>query len=408
MVDVIEHRIFDPGVRSSTAVLQDAPQLWSYSSLKEIELCPRLYVLSHAYYPELWDGHGYPEAPNSASMFGDVVHDSLERIIRALVNKGCMSTIGAEAVAVMRELGGFSEIIKTMLTRRLAKIDGNPRVDGPRRDRLKDQLEHRIPEAREEVQRYLQRMKLMPIETEGLGGGGGRSRYARNGGSYTEATLQIDALRVFGRVDVLTVGAESVDITDYKTGIEDESHIDQLLFYAVLWDQDEVSNANKVPLGRLTLSYPNREISIDAPEVDELRAMVNAIGPRVAAADELVNASEAAANTGEHCGFCPVRTLCSAYWSITPDPALLEDGAWFDIEGVVRERGGLKHWWLQYSGRRSGTLLLRTTSAHQAFVTGQRIRLLGLRRDVDPDSDAIVATSTQYSEVFLITGESDY
>ena len=47
-------------------------------------------------------------------------------------------------------------------------------------------------------------------------------------------------------------------------------------------------------------------------------------------------------------------------------------------------------------------MLLRTTSAYQVFEPGQRLRLLGLRRDEDPDTDAVVAVLTQTSEVFVV------
>ena len=402
-----DQRIFDSGVSDSVAVLPDAPSQWSYSSLKAIETCPRRYVLSRAKYPNLWSGSGYPEVPNPAALFGDVVHDSLEKIIRALVNSGCTSASGPEAIAVLRELGGYSRVAKEMLANRLAKLDENPRLAGNRWVRLQDQLEHRIPEAREEVQHYLHRVTLTPKEGTESGSGGGEARYARCIGSHPEAELRADELRIWGRIDLLTVTLEGVDITDHKTGAENESHLDQLRFYAVLWDQDDISNVSRTPLRTLTASYPNHEVAIEAPDAAELQALVDGVGPRVAAADAMAVSVVPAAQVGEHCGFCSVRTLCSTYWQFRPDPAGLKDGDFFDFEGVVADQNGIKSWWLQGVGgyRR---LLLRTSSAHQEFESGQRLRLLGLVRDEDPETDAVVAVLTQNSEVFVVTGESDY
>ena len=51
-------RTFDPGISGSVAVLPDAPALWSYSSLKAVETCPRRYVLSRATYTDLRDRSG--------------------------------------------------------------------------------------------------------------------------------------------------------------------------------------------------------------------------------------------------------------------------------------------------------------------------------------------------------------
>ncbi|KAF0834369.1 PD-(D/E)XK nuclease superfamily protein [Ornithinibacter aureus] len=391
-------------------MLPDVPALWSYSSLKAVETCPRRYVLSRATYTDLWDRTGYPEVPSPAALFGDVVHDSLEAIVRALAAQGCTSASGPEAISVLRELGGYSEVAKAMLAKRLARLDDNPRLAGGGRERLQDQLEHRIPEAREEVQHYLHRMTLVPRQSAGSGPNsrGASPRYARGVGSHPEATLQADELRAWGRIDLLTVRPVQVDITDYKTGAEDESHFDQLRFYAVLWDQDNVSNSSRTPLGTLTASYPSREVTIEAPDAAQVQTLAQQLSARVTTADELVQSDEPAARPGDHCAFCAVRPLCTAYWPTTPEPASLKRGSWFDFEGTVVERNGIKSWWLHDLGPRKGPLLLRTTSAHHAFEPGQRLRLLGLRRDEDPDSEVAVAVLAQTSEVFLVTGESDY
>ena len=119
-----EPRTFDPGVSDSVAVLPDPPARWSYSSLRAVEKCPRRYVLSRAKYPRLWDRSGYPEVPSAAALFGDVVHDSLEVIVRALANHGCTSASGPEAIAVLKDLGGYSEVAKTMLAKRLTRLLG--------------------------------------------------------------------------------------------------------------------------------------------------------------------------------------------------------------------------------------------------------------------------------------------
>jgi hypothetical protein len=109
-----EALLFDPGVIDSVAVLPDAPAHWSYSSLKAVEICLRRYVLNRAKYPELWDRSGFTEVPRTSSLFGDVVHDSLEAIVRALTNHGGTSASGPEVIAVLKELGGYSEVAKAM------------------------------------------------------------------------------------------------------------------------------------------------------------------------------------------------------------------------------------------------------------------------------------------------------
>lgn len=57
------------------------PDWFSYSSFRELEACPRRWMLRRASFPAVWDRHGYPEVPYLASLRGDVVHRALEQIV---------------------------------------------------------------------------------------------------------------------------------------------------------------------------------------------------------------------------------------------------------------------------------------------------------------------------------------
>jgi len=411
-----DQRTFDTGVAQSVAHLPDPPAHWSYSGFKEVETCPRRFALRHASYPDLWSGLGYPQVPHPVALFGDVVHDSLERIVKALVKAGCDSSNSVEVVAVLRELGGYSAVVGGALEARLAKLEGNPRMDADRRTRLLQQLEDRIPEARTVIQGYLQRMSLVPNQGEASGsasqppsaGSSTPTRQPLGIGSHPEASLRVDSLRIKGRVDLLTVSSDRVDIVDYKTGAEDPSHLDQLRFYAMLWDQDDVANRARTPLGVLTASYPTNEVTIPAPNESELLALVASTSTRVADADSQVAAAAPAAFTGEHCRLCSVRSLCAPYWQqVMPGPAAMPGGTWFDYEGILGQQNGIKSWWMLNCDSGKTELLLRTVSVGRPLEQGQRLRLLGLRRDHDPEVESTVATLTASSEVFLVVAESD-
>lgn len=401
-------RTFDPGVAQSVASLPEPPGFWSYSTLKEIESCARQYVLGHASYIGLWKGTGYPQQPHPVALFGDIVHDSLERISKALVQAGCTSSNSAEATTVLRELGGYSAVAAEALASRLARLDGNPRVDEERRARLQQFLEDRIPEARTEIQGYLQRMALVPKPGGVPYASGGAYQEARplGVGSHPEAWLRSDILRVQGRVDLVTVTAERADIVDYKTGAENPSHLDQLRFYAMLWDQDAIANQDRTPTGTLTASYPARDVTIPAPDVEDLAALIIRTGERVTKADSEVLAEVPRATLGEQCIYCSVRGLCDTYWDeATPDPADLGDGTWFDYEGVVKAQNGVRSWWMQR--RRDGQKMLVRTPQGRPLSSGLRLRILGIRREDEPDVDTPVATLTANSELFVVAGESD-
>jgi hypothetical protein len=215
-------------------------------------------------------------------------------------------------------------------------------------------------------------------------------------------------LRVKGRVDLLMVFPDRVEIIDYKTGAHDPGHLDQLRFYAMLWDQDDVANSARTPLGVLTASYPTNEVTIPPPKESELLALVASTSVRIADADSQVEAEAPVAVTGEHCRLCPVRSICTAYWQeMTPDPVALRGRTWFDYEGIVGQQNGIKSWWMLDRGSRKTELLLRATSVGRPLEPGQRLRLLGLRRDDEPEVESTVATLTANSEVFLVVDESD-
>jgi hypothetical protein len=407
---------FDPGVEASAGVWPKRPDLWSYSSLKEVESCPRRWMLTRAQYPDLWSGSGYPTIPAIAALFGDVVHGALETIVKALVAAGCESTRVAGAAQVLRQLGGITAVVEHALTDRLARLDGNPRMDGDRGRRLGREIKDRVPEARAQVQAYLSRTAL-PAGSQPKGaaipdGGntGSSSRPQRRpvgAGAHPEITLTADELRLTGRVDLLTVADDAVRITDYKTGVEDPSHLDQLHTYALLWDLDRAANPSGRKVTDLTAAYPSREVSVPGPAEAKLRVLQQTFESRIAAADaELAAPMPAAITREDTCGFCQVRQLCGEYWDqVVPAPASVSPGAWFDYQGIVGPQNGVRSWWMmsRRTGRRE--LLLRTPSPSTALTSGSQIRVLGIRLEDDPEVDAFIGAMSASSEVFVVTDQ---
>jgi len=406
-------RTLDTKVEHSVAVLQGAPEQWSYSALKEVETCALRYSLATASYPELWNGYGYPSVPNPSTLFGEVVHDALEQIVRALVAAECTTSSSPEAVTVLRGVGGYSAVVTAALERRVAALQGNPGLSAARREQIQRQLENRVPEARGEIQARLGRMTLVlrPNHSALMGSpalAGDRARHALGPGTYAEVFLRADELRIKGRLDLLTIATDYVDIADHKTGLEDPAHLDQLRFYGALWEHDLVANAGRTPLGELTVAYPNSDVTIEAPNQSELEGISESIRTRVREADERIEADVPIATTGVHCILCPVRSLCAVYWAtMADDPSLVPPGTWFDFEGIVGPQNGAKSWWMLDQSSSKPVLLLRTASAQVSLVDGQRLRLLGIRRDADPEVEAIVATLATASEMFVVSVDGD-
>jgi hypothetical protein len=235
----------------------------------------------------------------------------------------------------------------------------------------------------------------------------GHARRALGPGTYAEVFLWADELRLKGRLDLLSITADRVDIADHKTGVEDSSHLDQLRFYGALWEHDLVANAARTPIGKLTVAYPTTDVTIEAPDQIELDDITESIKARVREADERMRAHVPVATTGAHCLLCPVRSICAVYWTtMTPDPSAIPPGSWFDFKGIVGAQNGAKSWWMLDPSTSKPVLLLRTASAQVPLTEGQELRLLGIRRDDDPEAEAIVATLTTSSEMFVVRGDA--
>jgi len=407
----VGQRVLETRVEKSAAVLQEAPAHWSYSALKEVETCALRFSLATANYPALWGGYGYPRPAQVSALFGNIVHDALELIVRALVAAGCTTSSSPDAVVVLRALGGYSAVVISALKRRIAALESNPRVCATRRGQIQRQLEDRVPEARTAVQSRLSRMTLTPRLSraeinETRTAVAGHSRHALSPGTYTEVALLADELRAKGRLDILTITGDFADITDHKTGLEDPAHLDQLRFYGELWTHDLVANPRRTPLRKLTLAYPNRDVSIDVSDDSDASDFSESIKARVLEADKRIEVDQPDATTGPHCSHCSVRSVCAVYWTtMIAVPSSVAPQAWFDFEGIVGAQNGANSWWmLDLSGTRP-VLLLRTTSAIASLSRGQRVRLVGIRRDADPETEAVVATLTTGSEVFVVVDD---
>lgn len=402
MADLRKARVLETGVASGRAILAGPPAIWSYSALKEVEACPLRFALSRADYPDLWEHHGYPRLPIPAAIRGDVVHGALEIIVKAFVKAGCPSTRSAQAVAVLRELGGYTKVVEDVLAVQLARLEGNPRLGADRREHLTRSLTDWLPEAREQIQTYLTRMDLRPSGASGTvpSTADPSMRYPARTGDHPEKELVAEELRLKGRIDLLSVDGNGVRITDFKTGAEDPAHHDQLRLYALLWDADGTVNPDGLPVTELVASYPDHEVAVPVPSAADLAALGDDVAARIEVAEAAIAADPPAARLGEHCDLCSVRGLCDPYSSTgAPSTADVSDGTWYDLTGTVMREHGVKSFVLR-EGRTGSDVLVRTPTPAFALPLGSDIRILGARRVVDPDEEeSLIAALTSTSEV---------
>jgi CRISPR/Cas system-associated exonuclease Cas4 (RecB family) len=306
------------------------------------------------------------------------------------------------AVGVLKILGGYTRLVDSAIEERLGLLVDNPRAAG-RIDALRTALRTKIPEIRQCVQAVITRMAVVASPEVAKRHQAGKS-VGLGPGNYPELEIHAPSLRLAGRVDLLTVDGACCEITDYKTGRPDGHYEAQLRMYALIWSHDEEKNPGAMPVRRLVLSYPSRDVSIAPPDTVELEAMATQMTAQIGIAEEaLAERPPPARPEPTMCRLCGVRQLCDAYWSTlvshSSEGGLASDG-WFDFEGAFAAQNGSRSWLLAQTTK--PVLLLRTPREDVPFAAGERIRLLNLRREDDDESPLPVAIFTQLSEAFVL------
>lgn len=399
---------FDTDVSGIWGYWPTTPDLWSYSSLKEMDACALRWMLSRAEYPELWTRRGYPSLPVAAAIFGNVVHGVIERLANQLAAEGVAAPNAADVVGVLASLGGWRGIVLDAIERELERFEGNPRVSSERLERVRTELIRRAPAAADQVKAFLGRGSW-PTPKNATGHDAGSSadapkqRTPAGPGAHLEREVTSGALRLTGRIDLLRIDAKDVTVTDFKTGEEDEGHDEQVRLYTLLWDLDRATNPARRPASQLRVAYPSHERTVSAPTEVELRQLESVTAAPISAVDAVTKGtSPIASPSAETCQFCQVKHLCDAYWpAIPPSITDVSTEDWFDFEGRVLRPQGLRSWYVETADTPSREVLVRTVETNVAFPEGDRVRLTGVRRTIDPDTEdrlviSMVATSEWY------------
>lgn len=391
-----------------SAEVPSTPAWWSFSALKEVEVCARRFSLSRANYTHPWVRSGFPQQPNLAAIKGDIVHGTLEVIVRALSSAGCPSWQSSEAIDVMRELGGYTQVTTRVMERHLGRLESNPRVSSARRDQIRRQLKEWLPEGRGQVQQYLRMTPLglrrshnsqSQVSTSNPLG----MRRPLRQGVAVEKELQAADLRLKGKVDLVNVEPDGAQLVDFKTGAEDERHTEQLRLYALLWSQDQQVNPDSIAASELVIVYPNATVRLPPPNPSQLEELRQGVVERIRNAESALSFALPVASLGDHCGHCPVRGLCSVYWEQEPSNARTTgEGDWFDLQGVVTGEHGPKSYRLRDFITQQD-VLVRTPNSSYKLPIGSAVRLLNVRRQVDPDdSEVVIVGVTSSSEVLKL------
>lgn len=399
---------FDTRVRDTAGFWPSEPDWMSYSSLSEIELCPRRWMLKRATYPALWTRSGYPDNPSMPALVGDIIHSTLDRVLTAFVQNGCDSTTSPDAVDILRSLGGYSGLIQQAIRDRVAPLSLNPRT-AERLAVFETALRTRTAEMRQRVQTIVARSVIVPRDAvaDGPASAAGQ-RLPVSLGSHAELDLQAEDMRWLGRADLLTVTKDGCEILDYKTGDPNEGHVDQLRVYALLWVLDTARNPEARRVTRLVASYRTREVVWDGPTPTDLQELQTTLSERTDAARADLRARPPMARpSDELCASCSVRHLCEEYWSFVEDapPEGRTAGTWFgDVELKIERQHGPMSWRATVSRNRSvdrGTsAILRAPRENFPFRPNQMWRVINAALNYDDETEVFVVSLHAHAEIF--------
>ena len=412
----------DAGVLLKNSVWQvTRPKTWpkvpsemTFTSLVEIEACPRRWALRAAEYPDIWDKRGYPERFGHRGLAGSVVHQAVEIVLDGLATSGCRSAHDAKAIYVMKDLGGFSRILNKSIDMVLSRYDDNPRTDhsiGLARQRLMSQ----IPEMRTQAQRLIGRIHLEPRPSDqrdfGTRSAPTSSRTPLRNGTHVEVDLRAPSLEWRGRADLVNISSESCEIIDFKTGAPRDNHIMQLKFYALLWFRDNELNPSARTADKLTLSYLDQDVEVVPPSEEELDSLEGALRERTAAVSAILAAiPPMAIPKYDNCRFCQVRHLCDDYWEDSTQASLdFVDSDWLiDAELAIINRRGPTSWnGVLRVGRNltSGMeVVLQASQRISNIGPGDTVRVLDVQAHESENEERPFATLTlgKIGELFVL------
>lgn len=399
------HRVLEPEEWPT------APTWMTFTTLQNVLSCPRRWALQHGQYPEIWDGDGYPRRLAPAALWGQVVHESVAVVLSALSEAGCSSVRSSKAVQVMKELGGFSKVVRQQLRATLKEIRENPRMVG-RDELLEEQLRAKVPAMRGAVQGLVARANVVPrAQFHSVRDHREQVRASLGAGTYTELWLQATTIGWGGYIDLLVVKDQQATIVDFKTGAPKDNHAEQVRLYSVLWWLDETLNPSKRPVQELRLEYPDKTVHIEPPTREEREAIADDLKQRRTTVQSVLEERPPPAYPShEQCSWCNVRHLCTTYWKPETQSQMADEKTeperYEDTELQLLEQTTPGRWRAQV---RRSKWWKKGTKAHLIRTHDQPplhsesvVRVLGAQARLSEKNEIVELNEGGYSEVYVV------
>lgn len=291
----------------------EPPTLFSFSSLQSIRQCPKRWQMINSE----WGTHKkFPERPQPSAIEGQIVHEALDKLARALGKCG-RPPIGSPAFQACVENCGFWDFFakqiddwNTRLTNQSQAgyryiLQTKPRDLANQAIRLfREQYQPKPNLASNEVPLPILLTKAASEMEQSL------LSLLNEKGALSELRLEHPSLPVMGIIDLIILDDTGfTTIVDFKTGMRKTSHEEQLYLYAVLWWRA----TNNLPT-KIVVQYLDAYWEILLKE-DALLAAEENVSNEIHQAVEILKQQPASAKTSQDCLYCPIRPRCEEGWA---------------------------------------------------------------------------------------------
>lgn len=298
-------------------------QRFSYSALSSIRTCALRWQLERSRYgthPRL------PTRPSAAALTGTIIHETLERMLRALAAAGNPDRGSAafrEAIAGVRPL----EHIGASLTQTRAELAAHPRAAGfalretpialYRAASVMFQRAYRADSASSasdddntEVEEAIRAWSGAPDTSAQHSAHDGAALMARlrARGALAECHITHPTLPLHGYIDLVTIDPNgAVTLSDFKTGRRSPTHHDQLTLYALMWWR---ATGQLPASGVLRYVRSEERVTFEAEALERCEAETRAA---MRDANAALAQAPAPATLGAGCRWCSARPFCGLY-----------------------------------------------------------------------------------------------
>jgi CRISPR/Cas system-associated exonuclease Cas4 (RecB family) len=307
------------------------PDIYSFSSLLEIEGCPRSWQLMRS----AWgDQPSYPQRPHPKAIEGRIVHEAIEMLVRALGTRGMPAIGSTKFQDAVRECDfwGYFARETAMWNERL---DEHPRR-GPHfvlRTPPRELANQAIRMFREQ---YTPSSSPNPpvgrLESREHRQSTDFGRLLRSRGALAELRIEHPSLPFAGIIDLVRLDGGEVEVVDFKTGVVKEEHERQVMLYGVLWWRSTGVAPSKVSLQYLG------ERRTKTVTVEQLAAVDDDLSQAIDAAHGALLEHPASARPSDGCRFCAARARCEPGWLHHQSTTARARTGIVDIEATVASR----------------------------------------------------------------------